>query len=94
MLGFVGQYRFITPLCEGLVSSGLDSIKKLATIHAKKEKEKKSLMSVNTRALQCLIPGYCMYSVIPCQMSKQSMACCNDTNRDREEIALTGTKLK
>lgn len=50
MLGFLGQYRFITPLCEGLVSSGLDSIKKLTTIHAKKEK--KSLMSVNTRALQ------------------------------------------
>lgn len=52
MLGFLGQYRFITPLCEGLVSSGLDSIKKLATIHAKKKKKKKSLMSVNTRALQ------------------------------------------
>lgn len=49
MLGFLGQYRFITPLCEGLVSSGLDSIKKLATIHAKKERKKKPYVSKYTR---------------------------------------------
>lgn len=98
MLGFLGQYRFITPLCEGLVSSGLDSIKKLATIHAKKEKKKKKpYVSKNT----CFTVFYVWFQVIACTAwyptrcpNKQLWWLVAMIPIETEEIALTGTKLK
>lgn len=96
MLGILGQYRFITPLCEGLVSSGLDSIKKLATIHAKKEK-KKLYISKYT----CFTVFYVWFQVIaftawyPARCpNKQLWWLVAMIPTEREEIALTGTKLK
>lgn len=80
ILEFLGQHRFITSLCEGLVSSVLDSTKELTTIHAN---NKKRLLSVNTSYL------YIMFMCSLCPVSKIY----NDTNRNRREIDLSGSKL-